>query len=338
LSPPARVLVTGATGFVGSHFARGLLRAGHLVRVLARDPSKASSHREAGAEVATGTLEDPASLRRAVGGVDSVVHCAALLSSPDRVGYARINAEGTRSLLEAAIGAGCRAFLLVSSLAAAGPARGGRPVRREDEPRPVSDYGWSKLEAEGLLREASGRIRTCAIRPPIVYGPGDRGMLPFFRAAARGIAPRIGRVRSIDLIHVADLCGALLAVLERPLPTGSIHFVRGEGRCPPERVLELAASAFGSRLRRIRIPSLVAVAVAAGADLLARLRRGGSGVVFGYDKWREMREEAWTCDDSAFRTATGWAPRISLEEGVEETARWYLEKGWVRAGRVAPSV
>lgn len=249
-----------------------------------------------------------------------------------------MNVEGTRALLDGSLAVDCSSFVLVSSLAAAGPARDGRPVRDSDPARPVSHYGWSKAEAERVVGEASDRIRTCAIRPPIVYGPGDRGMLPFFRAAARGIAPRIGRVRAIDLIHVSDLVGAILAVLDRPLPTGSVHLVRGEGPRTPEQVLGCAAAAFGIPLRSLRIPAPVVIAAALGSDLSARLRRRPGATVFGYDKWREMRQEAWTCDDSTFRAATGWAPKVLPEDGLAETARWYLQKSWV--GRVgnSPSV
>ncbi len=335
MSPKNRVLVTGGTGFVGSHLASALLGRGHRVRILARDASKASALREAGCEVAPGSLEDLPSVRDAAREVESVVHCAALLSSPSREGFRRVNAEGTRTILEAALDGGCRGFLLVSSLAAAGPAREGRVVRPSDPPRPVSHYGRSKAEAERVVAEASPRIRTCSLRPPIVYGPGDRGMLPFFRAAARGIAPRLGRVRAIDLIHVSDLVDAILAGLDRPLPTGSVHFVRGEGPHAPEQVLAHAAEAFGVPLRSFRIPAPVAIAAALASDLWASVRRRPGETVFGYDKWREMREEAWTCDDSEFREATGWAPKVPLEEGLAQTARWYLEKGWVRRGRQA---
>ncbi len=262
--------------------------------------------------------------------MDGIVHCAALLSSPTRDGYRRVNVEGTRALLDGGLEGGCRTFVLVSSLAAAGPAREGRPARDSDPARPVSHYGWSKAEAERVLGEASDRIRTCAIRPPIVFGPGDRGMLPFFRSAAKGLAPRIGRVRAIDLIHVSDLVGAILVALDRPLPTGSVHLVRGEGPRSPEQVLACAAGAFGVPLRVLRIPAPVVIAAAFGCDIWASLRGRPGATVFGYDKWREMRQEAWTCDDSAFRQASGWAPRVPPEEGLAQTARWYLDKGWVR--------
>jgi len=322
------VLVTGANGFVGRHLVRELLRRGRPVRALVRRPEAASDLREAGADLAPGRLEDAASLETASRGIECVVHLAALLASPRARDFHRVNAEGTARLLDASVRGGARAFLLVSSLAASGPSRPERPVEDSDPPRPVSHYGRSKRAAEEILLARRDRIRALVLRPPLIYGPGDRGLLPFFRCVAAGWKPLVGRVEAVSLVHVDDLVAALVAALEGDLPTGSVHHVSGDETPSPGALMDEMARALAARPRALRVPSPLLLPVALLADLAALA--GFRGVVFGLDKWRELRARAWTSSDLPFREKTGWKPRVGAREGIAGTAAAYVEAGWVR--------
>ncbi|MEW6637145.1 MAG: NAD(P)-dependent oxidoreductase, partial [Actinomycetota bacterium] len=172
---PERVLVTGATGFVGSHIAEALVGAGYRVRCGVRKAARWASGLDA--ELVPLDLSRPGDLPRAVRGADVVIHAGGITRARHEEGYRRINAEGTRVLAEAASAAGVRRFVLISSLAARGP---------DGAAGPASPYGLSKLEAEEIVRSFEGRMEVCALRPAAVYGPRDTDLLPLFRTASRG--------------------------------------------------------------------------------------------------------------------------------------------------------
>ncbi|HEX8911309.1 MAG TPA: NAD-dependent epimerase/dehydratase family protein, partial [Humisphaera sp.] len=221
------VFVTGTTGFVGSHTAQLFLELGWRVKALVRRPDKPGLL-PAGAEVVGGDLLEPAAYRRALEGCDAVLHVAGLVKARRLAEYMAVNAAGAEAVARAA-GEACPAamFVLVSSQAAAGPARDGSPVRETDPPRPVSWYGASKLEGERLVERAA-KGPWCVVRPSVVYGPGDPGVLELFRTVQGGFAPIVagGRTR-VQLIAVADLAKVLVAACERPGLSGRRGFAAG---------------------------------------------------------------------------------------------------------------
>ena len=183
-----RVLVTGATGFVGPHVLRAL-GPGVRVRALVRNPDRIPRMGRQDVEIATGSLDDPAALRAAVDGVDAVLHLAAATRAGSEQEYAAANVEGTRHLVDAMRAASMPPSRLVylSSMAAAGPSRDGRPVRPDDTPHPLTAYGRTKLAGEAVCLGAADALDTVILRAPAVYGPGDRDLYHFFRLAARGL-------------------------------------------------------------------------------------------------------------------------------------------------------
>ncbi|HEU5304939.1 MAG TPA: NAD(P)-dependent oxidoreductase, partial [Gemmatimonadales bacterium] len=185
-----KALVTGATGFVGSHLAETLCQRGYEVTALARSPVKAAALANQGVRVVRGDLHDTAALDRAVEGQDVVYHVAGVVAARDEAEFLRGNREGTRNIVAAAERGQRPRFVLVSSLAAAGPAPRGAPLTGGEAPRPVTAYGRSKLAAEQTV--AASSLRWSIVRPPIVYGPRDREILKVFRLARLRIAPVFG--------------------------------------------------------------------------------------------------------------------------------------------------
>ncbi len=223
-----KALVTGATGFVGSHLAEALRRRGDEVTALARSASKAAALEPLGVRVVPGDLHDRAALQRAVEGQDVVYHVAGVVAARGEADFLAANRDGTRHVVEAAERAGVGRLVLVSSMAAAGPTVRGHPLRGDEPPRPVTAYGRSKLAAEDVV--TASRLPWTIVRPPMVYGPRDQEVLKVFRLARLGLAPVLGDgTQELSAVHGADLAEALVAAGTTGAAAGRIYYA-----CHPE--------------------------------------------------------------------------------------------------------
>ena len=324
-----RVLLTGGSGFVGGHIARSLAASGHELRLLVRPTSDTSFVDDLSFERATGDLGRPESLRSACLDMDAIVHSAAILRAADTREFMRANREGTKSLALAAADSGVQRFVNISSLAAQGPSRDGVAEPAETPPHPVSAYGRSKLEGEQGLEEFRERIDVINLRPPLVYGPGDTGLLAFFWMARRGFAIRLGDgSRLVDAIYGPDLADAVAALLQVGRPTEPCYYVSDpNGPYSWNDLLSALADVAG---RRLLIPSVSAGVfhgIARCSEWWAKL--SGSEPMLDRTRVLEMRQTAWLCDSTSLTRDTGWEARTALQTGLTETMSWYREHGWV---------
>lgn len=322
------VLVTGATGFVGSSLLPALVRHGDLrIRAMVRPTSDVSGLDGLPVERVETHLRDDEGLRRAVQGSDIVVHLAALTRAPDEAAFRDVNVEGTRRLVEAIRHDGrVRRLVYLSSMAAAGPARDGRPVAPDDEPSPVTAYGRSKLDGEGVARGAGPEVSVVVLRPPAIYGPRDRDLLTFFRLARWRILPApTGRNRQVELIHVGDVARALVRAAFAENATGVYH-IAGPRAYAWNDVLDLVAAAVGRRGWKVPLPGPVVRMAGRVNGTLARM--AGGAAIFDRDKARELLA-SWLCDTTAARRDLGFTATKALEQGLKETAAWYRAYGWL---------
>jgi nucleoside-diphosphate-sugar epimerase len=328
-----RWLVTGATGFIGRAVADRLLARGDRVRVLVRDPARGRELAAAGAELAVGDVARPETLPAAVDGAELVVHVAGIVKAVGHEELFRVNAGGARALARAAADArGRPPFLLVSSLAAAGPARPGRPRREEDEPAPVSAYGESKLAAEDALRELAGRAEATVVRPPAVYGPRDPELLPaLLRMARTGVVWKAGFAdKRYSVVHVEDLADAIGRAAEGGKRLGragseGIYFADDGVPRTWGELGRAALAALGRRGVVVPIPEAVSWLVAGAATAASRVT--GRAAILSLDKMLEIREVAWTCSSERARRELGWAPRWGLDEGMRQSVEWLRGAG-----------
>lgn len=320
-----RVLLTGGTGFVGSHVAEALVAAGDDVRCLVRRPHDPGWLASLDVELAEGSL-DGHGLESAVQGVEAVVHVAGRTRGTRRELW-EVNFRGTARLLDASqrYAPGAR-FIFISSQAAAGPARSDRPITEADRPRPVSAYGASKLEAERRVLNAEG-LAPIVLRPVAVYGPRDRETLGFFRLAARGWLPVPGREGPrFHLVHARDLARAVVLALERDAALGATFFIGHPRPCRWSDVRLALEAALGQPIRAVVVPRLLLLGVAGAATLLGVPRRR-AGVL----DWRRAQDLylRWLCDVQRAETLLGWRAEIDLERGFGETVEWYRAAGWL---------
>ncbi len=306
MSAPSLVALTGATGFIGAALLAHLVDGGWRVRALCRPRAARVPPQLPGVEWLSGDLDDSPALNALVAGTDAVIHCAGAVRGARRVDFDRVNVHGTDRLARAAARLPLAPrFLLLSSLAARMPE--------------LSHYAASKRQGETALEAVPEKLRWTILRPPAVYGPGDRELMPLFRCIANGFAPvPAGPPGRFSLLHVDDLATAVLRWLEADTGYGETFEV-DDGRSGGydwNTVVTLAGRALrvGGSVRRVPIPRSL-LGLAAWANL------GTSGLL-GYapmltpGKARELTHPDWLCDSRPFALATGWRPIIDLEPGL----------------------
>jgi nucleoside-diphosphate-sugar epimerase len=326
------VLVTGATGFLGSHVAEQLAQQGQTVRALVRSSSDTRFLKSlSGVELVQGSVEDRASVLAAATGVTGIVHAAGLVKAKTAADFMRTNAGGTENLVDAALQnrATLKRFVLVSSLAALRPSDGsGSPIAEDVEPRPVTDYGRSKLAAERAALSKKDELPLVVIRPPAIYGPRDREILAFFKSIKLGVMPLLGSTQNkLSMIYGSDCAAACVKALAADLPSGTALHVDDGAVHTMEEMIGKAEAAMGKRARiRFQLPRKLVETAALGAELYGRATN--QAVMLTRDKCNELFEQ-WVCDGSRARTLLGWKPLVSFDEGIRRTVTWYREAGWL---------
>ena len=320
-----RALVTGGTGFVGSHLADALIRRGDSVTALVRSPARASLLTSLGATLIPGDLHNPTALRTATLDVDVVYHVAGLTAARDEAEFLRANQEGTANLL-AACGARSTKFVLVSSMAAGGPSAPGRPLTGDEPAHPVTAYGRSKLAGEAAVR--SSALPWTILRPPMVYGPRDTEVLKVFKLARRGIVPLFGDGRQeLSAVSGPDLALALIAAGTSAACIGKTYYpCHSEIFTSGEFVIRVGAS-IGRRIRTIHLPLGLARLALGITGMAARI--AGQTTILTADKANEFFQPAWTGSPAALQRDSGWSAAQSLTDGLIATAGWYRAEGWL---------
>lgn len=300
-----KLAITGGTGFVGSRLIDAVVVEGHQVRALARRPMES----RANVDWVPGALGDRAALDELVRGADAVIHVAGVLTGRTAADFDRANVDGTQAMLEAAKAAGVPRFVHVSSLAASEPQ--------------LSLYGASKAKSEALV--AASGLPFEIVRPPAVYGPGDKETLELFKMAKLGVVllPPKGR---LSLIHVDDLVRLLLALAGPDAPSGQI-IEPDDGRpggWSHQEFAQALGSAVGRRNISLSVPSGL-LKLAARADRLLR----GDKAKLTADRAAYFSHPDWVVAASHAAPPALWRPQIATDDGLAATARWYREQGWL---------
>ena len=326
-----RILLTGASGFVGSHILDELRETDLDVSILLRQTSDTrfiQHHVDGGATVRYSTLDDADALARAMEGVEGVVHCAGKTKALGKREYDRVNKVGTRNVVRAAAQTGTlRHFLFVSSLAVSGPGTTAHPARETDRPNPITVYGRSKLAGEEIVTRECPAPWTI-LRPAAVYGPRDRDFLPLFRAARRGIVPLPGGGRQVmSLVYGRDVAAAVKRCLGHKEAFGKIYNVAAEPPCAAAEFARTLARAEGTRVRTISVPGPVLYTACIAQEWVSRWRRRPH--ILNRQKWAELRAPGWVCATDRMAKDLGFTASTPLEDGIALTAAWYKEQGWL---------
>jgi nucleoside-diphosphate-sugar epimerase len=324
-----RALVTGASGFIGSNLVDRLLAEGEQVTCLVRPKSNLSWLDSPDLTLVSGDFADPASLAAAVADVDIVFHVAGATRAARRADYFRANLEATCNLLEACqmYGPEHQKILFVSSLAAAGPSSD-TPLTEDQEPRPLSAYGESKLAAERAVLTFGRSRPVIVIRPPAVYGPRDRDTFLLFQSVQRRLHVIPGRgTQKVSLVHVDDLVRGILQAVRSEQASGQVYYLCGDGHYDWQTVGEYLGRVLGRRFGTLYVPWGVMRLVALGGSLVSQFTRHPT--LMSLDKLRDIRQANWLCSHEKARVEIGFEPAIDLLTGLAKTAEWYKEMGWL---------
>lgn len=337
LKPAAlKIAVTGGSGFLGSHLLPFLLGEDFEVTCLSRRPDASFP---AGARIVAGDCLDERSLAPFLAEQDVLLHMASVLFAPSWQSYLEANARGVRNLVNAIKSlppeARPKKAVYISSLAAAGPCAVSPGLDESAAPAPVSAYGWSKLLGEKLFQEAFGD-RTLILRPPIIYGSGDKGLLPMFKSAALGLGISPGSFRDfpVSVIHAGDVSRAILLLLQNG-GSGVYHLNDGREHDMASFCRAMGA-AQGKTVRTLRAPLPVMGASAALCSAWGNIagkaakisgRRPPRAPQWNLDKYREARQAGWLANAGRIRQEHGFIPEIDLKKGMAEAVRGYCKMG-----------
>jgi len=323
-------LVTGASGFIGSHLAEHLAQRGYTVRVLLRKTSSTAWLESLQLEKVYGDVFQEDRLAEAVQGAQYVFHSAGLTKAKTPEEYFGANTQGTANLLHAALrhAPGLRRFVLVSSQTASGPSPTATPITEDHPPQPITTYGRSKLEAEQECLKLADRLPVTIVRPPAVYGPRDKDIFEFFRTFSRGLQPMVGfSEKYVSLIHVLDLVRGIAMAAECEGARGRTYFLSSTRAYGWKEVGEVTRRAMGRRALRLRIPEPGVYAIASIAHFASLF--SPRPALINLEKARDMVQNYWTCDSSRAKRDFGFKQEISLEEGIAGTVEWYKQAGWL---------
>jgi UDP-glucose 4-epimerase len=328
------VLVTGASGFIGSALVDEAIKRGFGAYAGVRKSSSLEWLRDPAIRIVHLDLaqddrldQDLRNLADRIGKPDFIVHAAGITKAVDRREYHRVNCEYTIRLVTRLIRHGMvpEKFVLISSLASLGEAQNRDRITLDQERNPLSEYARSKLAAEQFLSTLKD-FPSVIINPTAVYGPRDKGFLFLLRCMQKHVEIRIGKGgQRLSFLHVDDLCQAVFLCME--LPVLHRQFLVSDLQVYAERDFnEIARSCLEKETITLSLPGWVAEGAARAMELISRM--SGKASILTPDRLREFRARNWGVDCTDLVTL-GYQPAFTLEEGLRRTIRWYKEQGWI---------
>jgi dihydroflavonol-4-reductase len=325
-----KALVTGGTGFIGSHLVEALLQQGVQVRCLLRKSSDLKWLQGLPIEFIQGDCSDKTSLAEAVKGADWIFHLAGVTKAIREETYFEVNGFGTENLIHACLENNPRLqkFIYVSSQAAAGPSRNWNKKKESDPCEPVSLYGQSKRMGEELVLAHVHELPVLILRPSGVYGPRDKDIFTFFKCLSKRINPcLIGQDRHLSLCFVQDIIRGILLAAGTQTKSGEIFFLSDGNDYRMQEIGDIFAQAMGVTALCIRVPKQMILGIAFFSEYLSKFSKRPA--LLNRDKAEEMIQKDWVCDITKAKTVLGFEPRFPLSEGAKITFEWYKKENWL---------
>lgn len=320
-----KIVVTGASGFLGSHICEALHEAGYQVHALLRETSSTRWLGHPWITVHRSDLFNQESLSGILEGADSVIHAAAALIGASPRELHRVNVEGSESLAHAAIKAEVKRFVFISSNAAGGPSDDLVPKADNSRDEPISPYGKSKKRAEQALGKLSREIEIIILRPVMIYGPRDGHLVRLFRLVDSPVVPLVDtKPIYMPIIYVKDCARAAVAAVAAEVESGSVYYVSDPCIQTLDTIYDHVSNALGRRLRLIRIPIWLASFL---MWVIYGLKK--KEVAFTPDSVREFSNRFRVVSSKPTIRELGWKPQVPAYQGFKKTVQWYRDQGWL---------
>jgi nucleoside-diphosphate-sugar epimerase len=318
-----KALVTGATGFIGSHLCEELVKRGYSVTCLVREISSLKWIDSLDLKFIKGDCTDKESILNAMHDFDYIFHLAGLTKSCSDDAFFFINAKGTENLITAVAERNLRLkrFVYLSSLAAVGPSKNGTPVDEHIQPSPVSNYGRSKLEGEKAILKYKDTIPITILRPAAVYGPRDRDFLVLFKMIKKGISPHCGKAY-YSFLYVDDLVQGIILCAENKEAEGKAFFLAENAFYSNEEVVKVISSVLNAKALRFRVPKFV-------IPFCSFIGEKTNTGIINKDKMKEFIHSHWTCNAQKAQDEIGFFPKVVINKGMKWTADWYRIHRWL---------
>lgn len=323
------VLITGANGFIGSRLCALLAASGYSIRILCRETSDLSLLKDVPYAKFIGDVTNPESLTPAVTGVDYIIHLAGLIKAKNEAAFFRVNQHGTLTLLNAVKNSNLKLkkFVLVSSVAASGPASG-KPRKEDDPPQPLTTYGRSKLAGEEAVVPFYDLFPITIVRPPAVYGPGDKAIFTLFDIVNKGFRPYMGGGHNrVQMVYVDDLTRGIKAAMESSRSTGQTYFIAESQSHSVREMLDIMGRLLSKKGIGITIPLWLLNIIAFISEAFFKII--GRAPLFSREKVRELTAD-WELDVSKARNQLDFETAVDFTSGAEATIEWYRRKGWLK--------
>ncbi|HHI02677.1 MAG: hypothetical protein DRP51_00660 [Candidatus Zixiibacteriota bacterium] len=322
------VLITGANGFVGSRLCRKLLGDGYHVIAGIREGCNRELIAGLDMEFRFGDVTCPETLPAMIKDVNYVIHNAGVVKAKNRDLFFKVNHFGAQNIAQACLqNKKLKKFIFISSLAAAGPSEKGKPRTEEDRPHPLTAYGRSKLAGEEAILAFKEKINLAIIRPPGIYGPGDKEMFAFFQIINFRIKPYLGSLkRKLQLVHVDDLCLGISKVIQTDTEPGSIYFIAESKSYGYKELIGHLQRAVGKNGIPLYIPGALVKVIARVSE--AVMKALGQPPMFTVEKAREILGN-WEISTDKAKRELGFESETAFPEGAARTAEWYFKEGWL---------
>jgi len=323
------VLVTGANGFIGARVCRLLAASGYAIRIICRETSDLTLLEDIPYSKFMADITSPETLELPIKGSNYIIHLAGLIKANTEADFMKVNQGGTVNLLNAVKNNNLdlKKFVLVSSAAGSGVSYE-RPRKEDDPPEPLTPYGRSKLAGEEVTKQFRDLIPITIIRPPAVYGPGDKETFAFFNIVNKGFKPFLGGGRNrIQMVHVDDLAEGIIKAMESDKSRGKTYFIAEDRAYSIREMLNIIAEVMGKKGIGISIPRLILKFLALLSELFHKLI--GKVPMFSRPKVKELLGN-WEFDLTGAREDLEYESKIDFKSGAMMTIDWYREKRWLK--------
>lgn len=323
-------VVTGGSGFVGSHLVDLLLSKGHKVKCIVRSSSNLRWLKDKDVEIINSGLYDLEKLKDVLKDADYLFHVAGIVKAKSMEDYIKGNVETTKNLLEAikSVNKSIKRVVIVSSLTATGPSKIGKPNNELTPLNPITRYGVSKKAEENLVKSYMKDIPITIVRPPAVYGPRDTEIYLIFKTYKSGLLPLIGfNKKEVSIVHVSDLVRGIFMAATCDKAAGEIYFIGSKEYYNWDEMGNAIAKGMGKRALTLRLPHFLVYTVGAIAEFFSKF--SSKAATFNFEKARDFVQEAQTCDSSKAFNHFGYQSEISLEDGMKSTINWYKDNKWL---------